>query len=166
MHTTTNTPDPTDKEEDILRQIAKNSFGHRHESRFLKWIKEAVISLKEVLDEEVIEGWQSWRPEEWRLHIIQEHPFISPEVRKELEEFLLEFGFDSNEEYCELIASVGYDHYGMAHSGWNGVYEFCGWYLLTGSDYLEGPYDEKEGLLSILNTEDPRHEVYWSEYAN
>jgi hypothetical protein len=54
----------------------------------------------------------------------------------------------------------------MAHSGSNSVYELCGVYMLQGSDYIEGPTEDKLELLEYLNTEDPDHDVFWSEHAD
>ena len=103
----------------------------------------------------------SWDAEEWRDNIIDGHELITDEILDKLDEILLDAFTDIGEE----IASVGYDHYGMGHSGWNGVYEFCGLYLLSGSDYQEGPSEDKYELLDYLDFDDKRHDVYKSKHA-
>jgi hypothetical protein len=119
----------------LVISCASNSFKHRHEKQFLEWIDNVVSDYVEELgmdydnrddDSDNYDERFSWDAEEWRDNIIDGHELITDVMLAKFEELLL----DSFTEVGEEIASVGYDHYGMGHSGWNGVYEFCGMYLL------------------------------------
>ncbi|MFN6091980.1 MAG: hypothetical protein ACK44N_06165, partial [Bacteroidota bacterium] len=117
----------------LVISCASNSFKHRHEKQFLEWIDNVVSDYVEELgmdydnrddDSDNYDERFSWDAEEWRDNIIDGHELITDVMLAKFEELLL----DSFTEVGEEIASVGYDHYGMGHSGWNGVYEFCGMY--------------------------------------
>ena len=73
---------------------------------------------------------------------------------------------DSITSLGECIATVDYDHEGMAHSGSNSLYEFCGVYMLEGRDFIEVPTEDKYELLEYLDKENPDHDVFWSEFAD
>ncbi|MFM1744862.1 MAG: hypothetical protein RLZZ630_799 [Bacteroidota bacterium] len=141
---------------------AINSVNHRHKKLFLTWLKEAIAQVKGETHFHGNDVRSKWKPKDWRDNMIKGNPRMTDEIYDHLDQLLM----DSFTETGELIASVGYDHYGPSHSGWNGVFEICGVYILHGSDYREGPSLEKNKMLGFLNTENEEHEVYWSEYAN
>jgi hypothetical protein len=141
---------------------AINSVNHRHKKLFLTWLKEAISQVKDEFSFHDNDNRSKWKPKDWRDNMIKGNPVITNEIYDHLDQLLM----DSFTETGELIASVGYDHYGPSHSGWNGVFEICGVYILHGSDYKEGPTLEKDEMLGFLNTENEEHDVYWSEYAN
>ena len=145
-----------------VQDCAVKSFDHRHEDAFLDWLSENAYEIIELDGEDDEYEISLADSDELRDFIIHGHRLITEEVLSKFDDALM----DSFTEVGEEIASVGYDHYGMGHSGWNGVYEFCGLYLLTGSDYSEGPSEDKYELLKYLDFDNPDHEVFWSEYAD
>ena len=152
----------TMKEDYLVHQIAKNSLNHRHESRFLQWLESVA---KDDLNIEPIDATcNDWEPVEWRDRIIKRDAILTSDVLDHFDNELLD-NF-TTEDCGELIASVGYDHYGPAHSGWNAVYEFCGVYVLSGSDFDDGPTEELDVLLDQLDFDNPEHEVFRSKYAD
>jgi len=155
----------------LIISCATNSFKHRHKKKFLKWLSNIVSDYYEDLGMDIMNNDDysddyderfSWDAEEWRDNIIDGHELISDDMLYKFDELLI----DSFTEVGEEIASVGYDHYGMGHSGWNGVFEFCGLYLLNGSDYNEGPSEDKYELLNYLDFDDKRHDVFKSKHAD
>jgi hypothetical protein len=141
-----------------VQDAAAKSIGHRQEKEFLEWLADARCAVIDLEDDDP--RW-NWGVQQWRTALIQEDAAISDSELEALDEQLVELFSDVG----EVIASIGYDHYGMGHSGWNGVYEFSGLYKLSGSDYGGGPQTELAPLLRFLKTENPEHDVYWSEAA-
>ena len=145
----------------FVQICAKKSHGHRQEREFIKWLESEISDL---LDEGSLdlEIFKAAKKKDWRDIIADANPGEIDAILDHLEDRLI----DSFTSVGESIAGVDYDHEGMAHSGSNSVYEFCGVYMLQGSDYIEGPTEDKFELLEYLNTEDPDHDVYWSEHAD
>jgi len=145
-----------------VQTCANNSITHRHKKVFLKWLKEALYDFDRDIDLSADDVRFSWNPLDWRTNICENHPLVVDEILDHLDSKLV----DSIDDFGEIIASVEYDQEGMAHSGWNAVYEFCGIYTLQGSDFSEGPSANKEELLEYLDTDDSEHIVFWSDYAD
>jgi hypothetical protein len=144
-----------------IQICAQKSHGHRQEHEFIKWLENEISDLldKGSLDLDIF---KAAKKIDWRDIIANTNPGEIIAVLDHLEDSLR----DSFTSVGESIAGVDYDHEGMAHSGSNSVYEFCGVYMLQGSDYIEGPTEDKLELLEYLNTEDPDHDVFWSEHAD
>jgi len=124
----------------ILQHWAEQSIHHAEERTFLKILEEFVSCCDwpdEVIPEDENEPpyFDAWTGQQWRDAIVtKEHPFTT-EHFDQFDEWVHE----NITEFAEQVASVGYDLYGMAHSGFNAVYRFLGVYFLRGSDYIEGP---------------------------
>ncbi len=144
----------------FIQLCAKNSFGHRQETKFTSWLNEQIDAFlkSRVTDLSSVTGKDETN---WRELIADS----KSEGLNDLLDFLEDGLRDSFTSIGECIASVEYDHEGLAHSGCNCVYELCGVYLLEGSDYCEGPSENKHELLEYLDIDNPDHNVFWSEYA-
>ena len=144
-----------------IQICAQKSHRHRQEREFIAWLENEISDLldKGSLDLDIF---KAAKKIDWRDIIANTNPGQIIAVLDHLEDSLR----DSFTSVGESIAGVDYDHEGMAHSGSNSVYEFCGVYMLYGSDYIEGPTEDKFELLEYLNTEDPDHDVFWSENAD
>lgn len=144
-----------------IQICARNSRGHRQEKEFVNW-------LTNIIDALIQKGtfnltiFKCVHKNEWRDIIADDN---STELGSIFDQLADELG-GSITEVGECIASVDYDHEGMDHSGSNGVYELCGVYWLEGSDFCEGPTENKYELLEYLDVNNPDHEVFWSEYAD
>ncbi len=145
----------------FIQICAKNSFGHRHESVFTSWLNERIDEFlkSRVTDLSSVIGKDE---NNWRELIANS----KSEGIVDLLDFLEDGLRESFTSIGECIASVEYDHEGMAHSGYNCVYELCGVYLLEGSDYCEGPSENKYKLLDFLENDNPENDVFWTEYAD
>lgn len=144
-----------------IQICAKNSRGHRQEDEFIDWLTN---ELEVILEEGGVEFpvFKKSKKKEWRDIIADTNSSEFDSLFDRLEDNLR----DSITFYGECIAAVDYEHVGMAHSGSNSVYELCGVYFLEGSDFCEGPSENKYELLAYLDNENPEHDVFWSEYAD
>jgi hypothetical protein len=140
---------------------ARNSRGHRQESEFIDWLTGEIEEIMQ--DEEFdLKLLQVVKKSDWRDILLESNSGKLDSMLDRLEDILR----DSITIVGECIATVDYDHEGMAHSGSNSVYELCGVYWLEGSDFIEGPTEDKYELLGYLDKENPDHDVFWSEYAD
>ena len=140
---------------------ARNSRGHRQEIEFIDWLTGEIEAM--IQDEEFdLKLLQEVKKSDWRDILLESNSEKLDTMLDRLEDILR----DSITSVGECIATVDYDHEGMAHSGSNSVFELCGIYVLEGSDYSEGPTEDKEELLDYLNTSNPDHDVFWSEHAD
>jgi hypothetical protein len=146
----------------FIEICASNSLNHRHHGIFKKWLSEAIENIPVESDSTKTNLRSNPKIEQWIEKLIDKDHMITGDILDYLENSLL----DSFVEIGELIASVDYDHDGMGHSGWNGVYEFCGLYIIQGSDYSEGPTTDKYYLLEFLDTSNPEHDVFWTDFAD
>ena len=149
-------------ESDYYIQIcARNSRRHRHEKEFVNWLTNIIEALiqKGTFNLTIF---KCAHKNEWRDIIANDN---SAELAIILAQLENELG-GSITKVGECIASVDYNHDGMAHSGSNSVYELCGVYWLEGSDFCEGPTENKYELLEYLDVDNPDHDVFWSEYAD
>ena len=144
-----------------IQICARNSRGHRQEKEFVNWLSDIIEALIQI-DTFNLTIFKSSNKNEWRDIIANDNSTELGSIFDRLED---ELG-GSITEVGECIASVDYDHEGMDHSGSNGVYELCGVYWLEGSDFCEGPSENKYELLEYLDVNNPDHEVFWSEYAD
>ena len=147
---------------DFFVQIcARNSRGHRQETEFIDWLNCEINRLlaKGTFD---LAPFRLAPKDEWRDIVANANSNELDAILEDIENCFR----DAISSVGECIASVAYDHEGMAHSGSNSVIELCGIYVLEGSDYSEGPTEHKEELLDYLNTTDPDHDVFWSEHAD
>ncbi len=149
-------------ESDYYIQIcARNSRGHRQEKEFVNWLTNIIEALiqKGTFNLTIF---KCAHKNEWRDIIAHDNSTELGSIFDRLED---ELG-DCITEIGECIASVDYEHHGMGHSGSNSVYELCGVFWLEGSDFCEGPTENKYELLEYLDVDNPDHEVFWSEYAD
>lgn len=140
---------------------ARNSRGHRQEIEFIDWLNSQIDRLlqKSTFD---LSAFRLAQKEDWRDIVANTNSKEFDAILEDIENYFR----DAISSVGECIASVDYDHEGMAHSGSNSVFELCGIYVLEGSDYSEGPSEDKDELLDYLNTSDPDHDVFWSEHAD
>lgn len=141
---------------------AANSKKHRHNGIFKKWLTKAIENMKVESDFNNKNLPSNLKIEQWIEKLIDKDQMITDDILDYLELSLL----DSFVEIGELIAAVDYDHEGIGHSGWNGVYEFCGLFIIQGSDYCEGPTTDKYNLLELLETSNPEHDIFWTKFAD
>lgn len=132
-------------EPNLIIRCALNSYGHRHETLFLDWLGNYISELDYELRNGRIP--EAWKAEDWRKGLAELDPRIDQLLIKQLDDWMCEDFIHQ----AELIASIGYDFYGPAHSGCNGIYEFCGVYKLQGSDYSEGPSVTYEEFFEYLD---------------
>jgi hypothetical protein len=145
----------------FVQICARNSRGHRQETEFIDWLNGEINRLleKSTFD---LTPFRLSPQKEWRDIVANANSNELDAILEDIENYFR----DAISSVGECIASVDYDHEGMAHSGSNSVFELCGIYVLEGSDYSEGPSEDKDELLDYLNTSDPDHDVFWSEYAD
>jgi hypothetical protein len=141
---------------------AANSQKHRHNEIFKKWLSEAIQNIPVESDSTETNLRSKMKIEEWIEKMIVKDHMITDHILDYLENSLL----DSFVEIGEIIASVDYNHDSVGHSGWNGVYELCGLYIIQGSDYSEGPTTNKYEVLELLDTSNLEHDVFWTEFAD
>jgi hypothetical protein len=144
-----------------IQICAKNSRGHRQEDEFIDWLTNEIEGLLQE-GSLALTIFKDAKKKEWRDIVANSNSGDLDVMLDRLEDILR----DSITSVGECIATVDYDHEGMAHSGSNSVYEFCGVYWLEGSDFIEGPTEDKYELLAYLDNENPEHDVFWSEYAD
>lgn len=137
-------------EEYLLLTWARASKGHEDEKQFLKILEEFVSDCEfehpEGLADDVEPYFDQWSSTQWRDAIASGNHLLTTDHCDLFEDW----ANDNITEWAETVASVGYDLYGPAHSGYNAVYRFLGVYFLRGSDYIEGPSTEPGELIKYL----------------
>jgi hypothetical protein len=144
-----------------IQLCARNSRGHRQEIEFTEWLNSEINRLIEYSSLD-LNPFRAAPQKAWRDIVANtnesEFGALLGDIENNFRDAITSVG--------ECIASVDYNHDGMVHSGSNGVYELCGIYVLDGSDYCEGPTENKYELLEYLDVDNPDHDVFWSEYAD
>ena len=150
---------------DFFVVAANNSQKIRKKSMFINFLKNVFLVEADhiIYDYENGEHCAEWSSKEWYDNLIKADKRIPKEFLDDIYEGI--FSNNGYEDYCEVLASVGYDKYGMGHSGYNEVYEFFGFYFLRGSDYNEGPTENFISLYNYLAVDDPDNDVYISNKA-